>query len=173
MSLSSILATISKLEKSQSVLRTNLQSKGLSAVNDDHFPQLSPMVAEIEDKSYACEGTTMLVSSNGALTISNLPQKPKEAGILAQDLYSATITSVTGGYVSPAVLVVFPDDSDMVQIEECVVTRALNEESNTYSVTFSYEAYNAEHPDSPIWFHGGYTYTWLALFHSLYVEESE
>lgn len=167
-----ILAKLDSVAAAQSALKANILQKGITAAENDHIPTLAEKVGEIENMPYAVEGQITLVSSSAELTVSNLPQKPVEVGIASKTLAEADIVSNTPGFVVPSIHAVFPDTGDSVAVEECVITRTLDSTSGTWSLTFSFAAYNAAHPDSLIKLQGGYIYSWLVLFHLLYEEES-
>lgn len=168
-----ILAKIQTLVTAQTCLKQNISNKGIVTAENDHIPALPDKVEEIDTSGYAVEGQITLVSSSQSLTVSNLPIKPKEVGIVSRTLAEATVSSVIDGYVVPSIHAIFDDASDTKTIDECVITRSLDTTTNTWSVTFSFAAYNTANPNKFIKFQGGYVYTWLVLFHSLYSEDTD
>lgn len=168
-----ILAKIQTLVTAQTALKTNITNKGLVTAENDHIPELPSKVAAIETSGYAVEGEITLVSSAHTLTISNLPIKPKEVGVISRTLAEITVPSTVDGYVVPSIHAIFDETSDTKTIEECVVTRSLDDATNTWTVMFSFAEYNAAHPTKIIRFQAGYIYTWLVLFHSLYSEDTD
>lgn len=165
-----ILAKIQILNSAQSNLKTNISDKGIVTAENDHIPSLPDKIAAIETAGYAVEGEISLVSSAYSITLSNLPIKPKEVGIVSRTLFEATISSTVSGFVVPSIHAVFDDDSDTKTIEECVITRSPDPSTETWSVVFSFAEYNAANPTNIIRFQPGYIYTWLVLFHTLYSE---
>lgn len=168
-----ILAKIETLVTAQTSLKMNISNKGIVTAENDHIPELPDKITAIETSGYAVEGEITLVSSAYTLTISNLPIKPKEVGIVSRTLAEATVTSTIAGYVVPSIHAIFDDTSDTKTIEECVITRSMDSATSTWTVTFSFAAYNAANPTNIIKFQGGYIYTWLVLFHSLYSEDTD
>ena len=168
-----ILAKIQILNTAQTSLKTNIANKGIVTAENDHIPALPDKIAAIETSGYAVEGEITLVSSAHTLTISNLPIKPKEVGIISRTLAEITVSSTVDGYVVPSIHVIFDDNSDTKTIEECVITRSLDSVTGTWTVMFSFTEYNSANPTKIIRFNAGYIYTWLVLFHSLYSEDTD
>lgn len=168
-----IIEKLNKLVSAHMTLKSNILSKGIAAAENDRFSELAEKVGELENEAYAVEGEITLVSSSPMLTLSNLPLKPKEVGVASRSLAEATITSTVSGFVVPAVHAVFDEDSDTKEVDECVVKRIYDSEADTWSVTFSFADYNTAHSNSFIKFQGGFIYSWLVLFHTLYSEETE
>lgn len=166
-----IMKKLGAVSAAQSTLKANISEKGIITAENDRLPQLAEKVGELENEPYAVEGQITLVSSSAELTVSNLPQKPVEVGIVSRALAEATVTAAAKGFVVPSVHMVFPEGSDSVNIDGCSVTRSADSEGGTWSVNFSFAEHNAS-AEAPIKFQGGYIYTWLVLFHKLY-EETE
>lgn len=158
-----ILAKIQTLVTAQTALKTNITNKGLVTAENDHIPELPSKVAAIETSGYAVEGEITLVSSAHTLTISNLPIKPKEVGIVSRTLAEVTVSSIVDGYVVPSIHVIFDDNSDTKTIEECVITRSLDSVTGTWSVIFSFTEYNTANPTKIIRFQAGYIYVACAI----------
>lgn len=165
-----ILAKIQVLNTAQTSLKTNISNKGIVTAENDHIPALPDKITAIETAGYAVEGEITLVSSAHTLTISNLPIKPKEVGIVSRTLAEVTVSSTVDGYVVPSIHAIFDDNSNTKTIEECVITRSLDSVTGTWSVMFSFTEYNTANPTKIIRFQAGHIYTWLVLFHSLYSE---
>lgn len=168
----SIKNKLTKLSTSQSTLRSSMIRKGVVAADNEHYPTLVQKVDEIDDKTYALEGIMTLTSSAYTFSIQNLSIDPKEFGFVSEDLKSAYISGSGNGYVVPDMHVTFEDDVTTKTVDDCVITKEYDESSNSWSISLSFEAYNTSHPESPKRFQGGYSYTWLALSHALYKEET-
>lgn len=163
-----IISRLNQLVSAQDVLKENIVSKGIIAAENDHIPELAEKVGELENNAYAVEGEITLVSSAEVLMLANLPSKPEEVGIASRSLAEASVVSTVPGFVVPGIHAIFDEDSDVKTVDECVITRAYDEITDTWSVLFSFSDYNKENPLSQIKFHGGYIYSWLVLFHRLY-----
>ena len=165
-----ILEKLDSLHNSQTVLKSNISAKGIVAAANDHIPVLAEKVGEIENAPYAVEGQITLVSSSAEMTVSNLPLKPVEVGVVSRTLAEATVTSASKGFVVPSIHISFPESSNSITVNNCVITRAYDGTAGTWSVNFSFTAYNGT-ADAPVRFQGGFVYSWLVLFHLLYEED--
>ena len=158
MTVAEIIARIQALGESQTVLKTALGTKGFAVAENDHYPELSPMVGQCEDHPYAVEGTTQLGASTGLISFPNLPYKPVEFGLMCKPLREALISTANAGYVITDMHVYFPDDNtDTITVERTRFTRTQDPTTGLWTL----EVLCA----SDSWFQVGYEYTWLILFH--------
>lgn len=159
MSVDVILNGLNLLDDKQTELKTHLQNTGFVCAENDHYPALVPLVAEICDEAYAFEGKRMLVSSTQTFVIPNLPQKPIEVGLLCKNLRDAIIASAVSGYVITDLLVLFEDDSTHTVIVDGITVSRVEDANGTWTLTIT--------ADSTSHFHAGYEYTWLVLSHKV------
>lgn len=158
MTVAEIISRIQALGLSQQVLKDALTAKGFTCAENDHFPELSPMVGDCADYPYAVEGTTLLSISTGVISFPNLPQKPKEFGLMCKPLRDALISSSVAGYVVTDIHAYFENENSNVQIVDGVTfTRTQDPSTGLWTLEVRCDA--TSH------FHVGYEYTWLILFH--------
>ena len=158
MTVNEIIGRIRALGESQAVLKSSLANKGFTTAENDHFPELSPMVGQCEDHPYAVEGITLLGASSGVISFPNLPYKPVEFGLMCKPLREALISSATPGYVVTDVHAYFPsEEATSFTVDGVTLTRT--QDANTGLWTLEVRCNSNTH------FHVGYEYTWLILFH--------
>ncbi len=164
----SIESKIGRLVTAQNGLIEKISAKGVTVPQGTKIPDCPELIEGIESHAYVSEGTITVVQTSDTLTIANLPQKPKEVGIISQSLREASlITSQHSGFAIPDILAFFEDDTeDEITVDGCVITRS-QANNETWQVEFSFEDYNTDNPDEACFFMGGYVYNWVALYSAL------
>ena len=170
MSVERIIDKVSSVRTEHAKLKATLTQKGIVVADNDKIPTLLSKVREIEDNAYALEGITMLVSTSYIFSLHNLSIKPYEVGFISRELQNTNVTGYGNGQVVPDLSVTFGEE-DTITVSDCDITRTYDENSGTWSITFSFERHNTEDPEHPKRFQGGYAYTWLVLSHATYTEE--
>ena len=131
-------------------LRERCSLAALPVGDNSHISHCSELLYEIEDKCGIYAGSYMVLSNAPVLVVPDIPFKPAEISILSEDLSRAFLSSATPYSAVWQLYAVFDEeaeDPDSITVDDCVVTRVYDEDTQLWNIRLSFEEYNATNPD--------------------------